>query len=63
MGKSLSKLEKRVGPEKLALFVTENPSSSQYRDYCAVSVALFEEILKLRKNEAGLLMRQLFSEK
>ncbi|MBC8013455.1 MAG: hypothetical protein H7X74_05160 [Methyloceanibacter sp.] len=56
-------LERRVGPEKIALLQNENPNPAEYVNYCAASVALFEEISRLRQNEAGLLMRQIWSEK
>jgi hypothetical protein len=56
-------LERRVGPEKIALLQNENPTPAEYVEYCTASIALFEEISRLRQNEAGLLMRQIWSEK
>jgi hypothetical protein len=61
--KVLDRLAKRLGPERLAIIEVENPDPSQYSDYCTVTVALFEEICRLRENEAALLLRSIWSEK
>jgi len=59
----LARLAKRFEPEQLDLIGVESPAPRQYRDYCTVMIGLFEEISTLRKNEAGLLMREIWTEK
>jgi hypothetical protein len=55
-------IEDRSG-EKIKLLANPKPDPSKYGDYCAASVALFQEITSLKQNEAGLLMRQILSGK
>jgi hypothetical protein len=56
-------LAKSVGVENSKLLLVTKLDPSKYADYCAASVALFQEITSLKQNEAGLLMRQILSGK
>jgi hypothetical protein len=54
-------LAKRFEAEKIELLQEVRPDSSKHEDYCAVSIAAFQEITNLKQGEAGLLMRQIVS--
>jgi hypothetical protein len=40
-----------------------NAPAEKYGEYCTVATALFREISKLARNEAGMVMRDIFAEK
>ena len=61
--KVMGQLVRRFGAEKIKVLTNSKPDPSEYGDYCAVSIALLQEIVNLKQNEAGLLMRQVLSGK
>jgi hypothetical protein len=54
---------KGIASEQIDLFSSNSVSSGRYAEYCTVAVLLYREISKLPPKEAGILMRQLLSEK
>jgi hypothetical protein len=56
-------VRKRVGTERLALLQDAKLVPAKYGAYCAASVAFFQEITNLEQTEAGLLLRQICSDK
>ncbi len=54
---------KGIAAEQFDLIGSSSVSPEKYADYCTVAVLLYREISKLPQNEAGILLRQLLSEK
>jgi hypothetical protein len=54
---------KGFGTEQLGLLSAANAPAEKYGEYCSVATALFREITKLSGNDAGMVMRDIFSEK
>jgi hypothetical protein len=55
-------LAKRFTPEKLALFQSTNVDPARHADYCALAIAMYQEILAMRPAEAGMLLRSFHSQ-
>jgi hypothetical protein len=54
---------KGVAAEQLDLIGSTSVMPGRYTEYCTVAVLLYREISKLPQKEAGILMRQLLSDK
>ena len=54
---------KGVAAEQFDLIGSSSVSPGRYAEYCTVAVLLYREISKLPQKEAGILMRQLLSDK
>ncbi|SED19789.1 hypothetical protein SAMN05444161_2734 [Rhizobiales bacterium GAS191] len=58
-----AELAKRIGTEKLRLLTGSDVSPAQYADYCAGSIAFYQEIIRLNEADAAALMREIFGGK
>lgn len=52
-------LAKRYPAEKISLLTSTNVPANKHGDYCAMATAMYQEILRLRPNEAAILLRNL----
>jgi len=52
-------LAKRFPADKISLLTSTNVPANQHGDYCVIATAMYQEILRLRPNEAAVLLRNL----
>lgn len=52
-------LARQFGAEKLGLLEQSNVPAARYADYCALTIAMYQEILAMRPTDAALLFRDI----
>lgn len=55
-------LVRRYGADRMAIFSNETVAPAQHIDYCALSIALYQELVAQRPEDAGALLRALESQ-